>query len=202
MEGTGAFAGARLDLILERMASLATESAAEGLSTMLGSPIRITVPRVQLVDIGEVSGRVGGPEQEAVGIYLLAQGDMPGHIMLIMPLDDAFRLTDMLLEEPEGTTTVLGSLERSALGEVGNVTASLFLNAIANATGMDIRPSPPAVMIDMVGAILDIILVTAGAIADDILLLETEFQGPDRKVEIYFWVVPAAVMALTQEDGS
>ena len=196
MEAVQTFAGTSLDVILERMAALVAEKTAKGLSTLLGHPIQMSVPRLELVPISEVSALVGGPEQEAVGIYLLVSGDLPGHVMLILPLADALRLADMLMEVPEGTTQVLGTLERSALGEVGNVSTCLFLNAIANATGLDLRPSPPAVMIDMVGAVIDVILVSAGMVSDEILLLEAEFQGPDRNIEMYFWMVPTTAMAV------
>ncbi|MGQ9554351.1 MAG: chemotaxis protein CheC [Anaerolineae bacterium] len=195
MDAVQTFAGTSLDTILERMAVLAAENTAEGLSTMLGRPIRMTVPRLELVPISEVPTLVGGAEQEAVGIYLMVSGDLPGHVMLILPIADALRLADMLMEVPEGTTKAFGIMERSALGEVGNVATCLFLNAIAEATGLGMRPSPPAVMIDMVGAIIDIILVSAGMVSDEILLLEAEFQGPDRSVEMYFWMVPTAMMA-------
>jgi chemotaxis protein CheC len=195
MQETSTFAGVQLNSILERMAVLAAEQAAHGLSTMLGRPIRLTVPRLSLVPLCEVPYRVGGPETEAVGIYLQVQGDLPGHVMLILPYQDAFRLVDLLFEAQEGATMQLGPLERSALGEVGNVTASLFLNAIADATGLSLRPSPPAVVMDMVGAIIDIIVIASGAVADEILLLEVEFHGPDRTLEIYFWMVPAQSIA-------
>lgn len=195
MDAVQTFAGTSLDTILERMAVLAAENTAEGLSTMLGRPIRMTVPRLELVPISEVPTLVGGAEQEAVGIYLMVSGDLPGHVMLILPMADALRLADMLMEVPEGTTRAFGTMERSALGEVGNVATCLFLNAIAEASSLEMRPSPPAVMIDMVGAIIDIILVSAGMVSDEILLLEAEFQGPDRSVEMYFWMVPTAMMA-------
>jgi len=184
------FAGASLEVILERMAALGMQNAVRGLSTMLGRPIQMSVPRLSLVPLCEVSSRVGGPEQEAVGIYLLVTGDLGGHVMLILPIADALRLLDMVLEVPDGATQTLGTLERSALGEVGNVSTSLFLNAIADATGMVLRPSPPAVLVDMVGAIIDIIVASAGAISDDILLLEAEFLGPDRSLDMFFWMVP------------
>ena len=190
MSNAQTFAGSRLDEILERMAALGMQSTAQGLSTLLGRPIRMAAPSLEVVPIWEVADRVGGPEQPAVGIYLMVSGDLPGHVMLIMPLSSAFQLVDMLMEVPEGTTKELGAMERSALGEVGNISASLFLNAVADAAGMDARPSPPAVMIDMVGAILNVILVSAGALSDDVLLLETEFHGPDRSVSLYFWLVP------------
>jgi len=195
MDSVETFAGARLDRLLEQMAELAAARTASGLSTMLGRPIRMAVPRLELVPIAQVADYVGGPEQEAVGIYLAISGDLAGHIMLILPLSDAMRLTDMLMEVPEGTTASLGPIERSALAEVGNVSASLFMSAMANASGLSAWPSPPAVMIDMVGAILDVILIGCGAASDEILLLQTQFEGPDRSIEIYFWLVPGATIA-------
>ncbi|MHB0877685.1 MAG: chemotaxis protein CheC [Anaerolineae bacterium] len=188
------FAGTRLDVILERMANLAASSSAEGLSTMLGKPIRMTVPRLSLSRIWEVPDRLGGADLEAVGVYLTFTGDMLGQVMLILPNPVALRMIDMLLEQAEGTTTEIGDMERSALGEIGNVATSLFLNAIADATGMDLRPSPPAVMQDMVGAIMDVVLVSAGAVSDDVLLLEAEYHGPDRALEMYFWLMPVSVV--------
>ncbi|MGI6208602.1 MAG: chemotaxis protein CheC [Anaerolineae bacterium] len=189
------FAGAKLEDILEQLAGAATQHAAQGLSTMLGSPIRIEVPKVELVPLGGVCERVGGPECEVVGIYLTVGGDLPGHVMLITPMEDALRLVDMLLEVPAGTVEELGPLERSALGEVGNVVASLFLNAIADATGMSARPSPPSVMTDMLAAVLNVILAPVGLISDEMLLLETELHGPDRRVRMHFWLVPSPDMA-------
>ena len=150
----------------------------------------MSVPRLALVPLSEVPARVGGPEQEAVGVYLMVTGDLGGHVMLIMPISDALHLVDLLMEVPEGTSQALGALECSALGEVGNVATSLFLNAIADATGLDLRPPPPAVLVDMVGAVIDISLASAGTVSDDILLLEAEFHGPDRSVEMYLWLVP------------
>lgn len=184
----------RLEKILERMATPAAMNTGKGLSTMLGRPITMSVPRLTVAALSEVPERVGGAEQEAVGIYLMMLGDMTAHVMLILPVPDALRLVDMLMEVPEGTTEDFGAMERSALAEVGNVATSMFLNAIADATGLSVRPSPPAVMIDMVGAILNIILVSAGAVSNEILLMEAEFHGPDRCVELYFWLVPAPIL--------
>jgi chemotaxis protein CheC len=188
------FAGTRLDVILERMANLAASNSAEGLSTMLGRPIRMTVPRLSLSRLWEVPDRLGGADLEAVGVYLTVTGDMLGQVMLILPNHVAFRMIDMMMEQPEGTTNSIGDMERSALGEIGNVATSLFLNAIADATGMDLRPSPPAVMMDYVGAIMDVVLVSAGAVSDDILLLEAQYHGPDRALEMYFWLIPVSVV--------
>jgi len=179
--------------LLEAMQTIVTKGvmqAAEGFSGMLGQNLNVDSPRVKLVDVTDIPGMLGGPENEAVGIYLAAEGTMTGQFMLILPYQKALDLADLLMEQPEGTTEKLGSLERSALAEVGNITSTMFLNAIASQTGISSRPTPPAVMVDMVGAILDIIVATTGGIAEKVLLLQTTFSCGERALNAEFWVVP------------
>ncbi|NOZ07121.1 MAG: hypothetical protein GXP41_12345 [Chloroflexi bacterium] len=176
--------------VLRELSTKGMHHVATGLSGMLGQEIKIVTTDIAIVPVPEVVERVGGAEEVVVGVYLIAQGDMPGHVMLVIPYSDALQLVDMLLGEPEGTTKELGSLERSALGEVGNLTASFFLNAVSAVTGFNTYPSPPAVMVDMLGAILNIILIAAAGAEPDIMLLETVFSGLERELNVFFWVVP------------
>ncbi len=178
---------------LEELLPVAMQHAAGGLSEMVGHRITIDVPRVETVPIAQVADYAGGPEAEMVGIYLLIDGEMPGQAILMAPLDDALRLVDMLLGEPEGTTTQLGDLERSALAEAGNLTVSYFLNEIATLTGVSSRPSPPAVMVDMLRAILDVVAVPVASYTDELVIVETVFKQPQRTVGVHFWVLPFPV---------
>ena len=43
----------------------------------------------------------------------------------------AYGFVDLLMGQPEGTTKALGEIESSALGELGNIMGSSFLNALA-----------------------------------------------------------------------
>ena len=176
--------------LLRIMAAEGIRNAAAGLSGMVGAEITVTDPHIRLVPMADIPTLLGGPEEEAVGIYLQAQGDLQGQIMLIMPCDKALELVDMLMEQPRGTTQQLGSLERSALAEVGNMTASFFLNAVAKRLHLDIRPSPPAVMVDMVAAILDIVAAISGGVSEHVLLMQGAFMRDGREVEVNFWVLP------------
>ena len=67
-------------------------------------------------------------------------------------------LIDLQIGLVPGSTRNLGEMELSVMGEMGNITGSFFLNALADATNLTLAPSPPAVMVDMAGAILDIAL--------------------------------------------
>jgi hypothetical protein len=45
-------------------------------------------------------------------------------------------------------------------------------------------------MVDMVGAILDIVVATTGGVAEQALLMQTNFMDGSRCVEADFWVIP------------
>jgi len=180
----------RMEALLQTLAREGLNNAAHGLSVFVGQEIKLAPPRVTVRPIAEVPSVMGGPETLAVGIYMAVDGDMDGHIILLLRRDDAAELVDLLLDQPSGTTTTLGALERSALAEVGNLTGALFLNSMAALCGLTARPSPPAVIEDMVGAILDVVLVAVGAISENIVAIETVFHKLDRRAEALFWVIP------------
>jgi chemotaxis protein CheC len=179
--------------LLERLNLIAKEGvdhAAYGFSSMVGRKIQFSKPAATLVPILTIQKFVGRPDEDAVGIYLRFGGDLAGQIMMIVPHQKALELSDLLMGVPQGTTQHLGSLERSALGELGNLCGSFFLNTIARMVSADFRPSPPAVMVDMVGAILDIVVATTGGVAEQALLMQTNFMDGSRCVEADFWVIP------------
>jgi chemotaxis protein CheC len=168
----------------------ALENSASGLSQMTGKPITVITSKVESIPIGQIASYMGGPETPMVGIYLLMDGDLPGQIMLMFPLSEALHLVDLLLGEMSGATTELGDLEKSALAEAGNVTASFFINKISSLTDTTSRPSPPAVMVDMLGAMLDVVTASLALITDELLIVETIFQEENRTVQAHFWVLP------------
>lgn len=179
--------------LMEKLTTIAGEginNAAIGFSGMVGRKIEVSSPRLELIPLLMIPKIVGGLEDDAVGVYLRFEGDMHGQIMMIIPHHKALELTDMLMDVENGTTQHLGSLERSALGELGNLCSSFFLNSIAKTVGASLRPSPPAVMVDMVGAILDIVVATAGGVNEHVLLVHANFMDGPRCVETDFWVIP------------
>lgn len=180
----------RMKALLQVLAQEGLANAAQGLSSFVGQEITLADPHVELVPIVDIPQVMGGPETVVVGIYLAIEGDFDGHIMLLLKRENALELVDLLMDQPLGTTQKLDTLARSALAEVGNLTGSLFLNSVASLTGLSARPSPPAVMEDMLGSILDVVAVAVGAISEYVLLIETLFQRSGQEVEALFWVVP------------
>ncbi len=175
---------------LKSISSAGVANAANGFSGMVGRQIQVSSPITQLVPILTIPEIAGKPDDDAVGIYLRFKGDVDGQIMMIVPFTKAMELVDLMMDVPQGTTQHLGSLERSALGELGNICGSFFLNSIASLTEAKFQPTPPAVMVDMVGAILDIVVATSGGISEYALLMQANFIDGSRCVEANFWVIP------------
>jgi len=180
----------RLHALLKVMSGEGVNYAARGFSGMVGRNLAISEPRVQLVPLAELPVLFGGPESEAVGIYLRTQGDLAGQMMLVLNYAQALELVDLMMGLPVGETQTLGTLERSALAELGNLTGTFFLNAMAHYAGLQTRPTPPAVMVDMIGAILDVIAATYGGMGRHVLMLQVEFLGDQREVAADFCVIP------------
>ena len=190
---------------IEKIARLGIQHAIQGLSQMVGDALTAAEPDMEVVPILQVPNLLGGPENEAVGIYLRAEGEMSGQFMLLMPIEKAFEMIDLLMGDPPGTARELDSMGRSALAEMGNLTGGFFLNAIANLTGKTTFLTPPAVLMDMVGAILNIIVAEAAAVVDEVVAIRTRIIHGSQDVYASFWYIPdlqalSALVELAKND--
>lgn len=167
-------------------------NAISGLSRMVGQEAEIISLGARKVAAKEAAGLLGGPEVNTIGIYLGIDGCATGHLMLVYNPKTALQLVDMLMEVEPGSTKSLGDMERSALGEIGNIMGSYFVNAVADTTDLRLQISPPAVMIDMAGAILDAILAEIMRETNQIVVVETTFDIRNRQVDGMFFVFPSA----------
>jgi len=177
---------------LAAIADAGIHNAARGFSGMLGQELSVVSQEMKLLPFREIASIVNGLEEEVVGIYVRSEGDLASQFMLVIQLQTAMELADLLMDQPIGTCRELRSLERSALAEVGNLTSSFFMNSVSNLTGISLRPTPPAVVVDMAGAIIDIIVTATGSLGDWVMMLKAKFALGERAVHADFWVLPDA----------
>ncbi|MEE8390800.1 MAG: chemotaxis protein CheC [Anaerolineae bacterium] len=185
---TNLVSGPRSDFMLRKV----MWRVVSGLSEITGRAISNDDPTVEKIPISQVPERAGGPEAQIVGIYVVIGGGLRGQAILILPMDSALNLADSMMGSQPGTATELGIMERSALSEIGNLMVSFFLNGVASLDEMPdmLRPSPPAVMVDMLGAILNVIITPIATVRDDLVVIETAFRDMRKTVHGRFWVLP------------
>ena len=85
---------------------------------------------------------------------------------------------------------MLDELSISTMGEMGNVMGAYFLSALGDTTGVSLMPSPPTVMMDMAGAVIDAAVADIMADSDDILVVETRFGTTNQQIHGIFLVLP------------
>lgn len=172
------------------LVNIGTRKAMAGLSQMIGSDIDVTSLTLRRVPVAEISNLFGGPDTEAVGIYLTVSGSADGHLMLMYEPKIACGFIDLLMGQPPQTTTTIDGMGRSALGEMGNIIGAFFLSAIADATGLYLTPSPPMVMTDMAGALLDVVTADILMTQDETYLAEATFLTQGHDISGVFMVMP------------
>lgn len=165
-------------------------NALAGLSQMVGHEIRVSSLDLKQLSTKDAAALLGGPESLSVGIYLTIHGDASGHLLLLHDPKMAFQLIDLQLGLPPGATQKLEEMERSVLGEMGNITGTFFLNAMADTTNLVLMPSPPAVIVDMLRTILNVPLAFIMEKQDDAFVVKTTFRADSRQIEGTFIVLP------------
>ena len=78
----------------------------------------------------------------------------------------------------------------SALGEIGNIVGTSYINALAGMTGMDIEPTPPSTTTDMLGALVASALAGAAMESDIALMLDSNLLVEGEDCSISFLLVP------------
>jgi chemotaxis protein CheC len=174
----------------KELISNGVNNAVQGLSQMAGQDIKVINMTIKQVKIKDIADIFGGPETLIIAIYLEIKGKSDGHMVVVYQPNEAFDLIDLLLGQPSGTTKELSDMENSTLGEVGNIMGSFFLNYLSDTVGQRLQPSPPAVMMDMAGAVLDATLANLLIFSDVTYVIQAVFGTNDRQVSGTFLVLP------------
>ncbi len=176
-----------------KIVSKAVTNAVSGLSGMVGKEVHIFDFDLKKVKVKDVPYEFGGPEALIVGVYLQIK-DRNGHIFVGYEPAVASELINMLLGQVPSSMLELSEMEQSLLGEVGNLMGSFFLNTLAEETGISLLPSPPAVMIDMAGAILDVPLSRVLEQGEETPIMTARFGTRDQHIDGKFLILPIPVI--------
>lgn len=176
--------------VLREVGNIGAGHAATALSKMLGKPVDMGVPSVNLVSFDEIAEQVGGPEAVVVAVFLRVEGDAPGNLFFLLSIKSAKQLLmDMVrMESAEGEAFT--DLEISALSEIGNILAGSYLSSLADFTRLALSPTVPGFAVDMAGAILAYGLLQFGDMGDTAMLIETSFFNGIDRVEGNLFLIP------------
>ena len=168
-----------VDLMVARLTGVARDGAlraGRGLSGLMGQEITIHVPSVRVGTKADACDAVGGPEALVLGAYLTISGDVSGHVMLLFPESRALECVDLMCGSATGTTTVIDEMATSAIGELGNIVGSAFVDALADDLNLLLHPSIPTVVNDMAAALVQAVYAEILAQSGEVVMIDTIFE--------------------------
>ncbi|KAB7668660.1 chemotaxis protein CheC [Bacillus sp. B1-b2] len=182
--------------ILREIGNIGAGNAATSLSKLLNKTIDMKVPDVQIVSFDQMMEMAGGSENIVAGVFLRLEGDVPGSMFFMLPIEQANKfIRDMIgdsaidLSQPPYDEIAL-----SALQELGNILSGSYLSSLSDLTNLSLYPSVPALAIDMVGAIVTYGLIELSQVSDYAIVINTELVEKDhevsKRVNGHFFLLP------------
>ncbi|WP_400247254.1 chemotaxis protein CheC [Niallia sp. JL1B1071] len=181
--------------VLREIGNIGAGHAATSLSKLLNKKIDMKVPDVQIVTFDEMMEMAGGADNIVAGVFLRIEGDVPGSMFFILPIEQATKFVqDMIGDASVNLAPPYDELSISALQELGNILSGSYLSSLSDFTQLSLYPSVPALAIDMVGAIVTYGLVEHSRVSDYAIVINTELNGEDIKlsdtVNGHFFLLP------------
>ena len=172
---------------LKEVSNIGAGNAATSLSTLMGTKIDMSVPNMNVIPFDELYDSY--KENEVVAVLVKVLDDIEGSILYVFNEDVAINIISKMTLEKENKLTDMGL---SVIGEIGNIISSSFMNSIADFIGLKVTASVPAVVNDMISAILVSTFIETGQYQDCVLDIETLFIGDeDNNIGGHFYFIPS-----------
>jgi len=175
---------------LVELGNIGIGNVATSLSTLLEKTINVSIPKVNTLDISEISDVLGGSEKRVAGVLFGMSQDIEGMMLFILEEKFAGDIVNILFKSDSANFDNLDEISISTLKEVANIMAGTYLNAISSMTDFRIELSVPYFTVDMLGAIMDIPAIQFGEIGNKILLVEEKIIEGGEGFNSYLMFVP------------
>lgn len=189
---------------LQEIANIGAGHASTALSQMINKNIQMGIPQVDIIPLTDIKQHVKD-ETVVVGIFLKISEEIPSYVLVVIPRESAFFLTDLLLGKThDPNKEVLSELDKSALSEVSNVMICAFFDSISELLGMTIIPGPPHLAYDIPTAVIDYILIQIGEVANEILVFNVDLKEESKesfKIDMYLMPEPQSIDILLEKIG-
>jgi chemotaxis protein CheC len=157
---------------LQEISNIAMGSAASGLATVLESFVRLSIPRISIIETSRLTARLaetfpGLPEVSAVRQAFY--GHMEGEVIVLFGEEGCNELADLLGHSPETAE----SMKEELLLDVSNILIGACMNGMAHQLGYALSFSPPAIMCR--GVAVDRVFSGHAPACEQALLIQIDF---------------------------
>ena len=166
----------RIDALKE-IGNIGAAHAVTGLSQLLEERIDISVTNADIIPLQIIYTLFNGPESMVSVVYIetYSENGFRGMMFLIFPHPEAIKMIEAVTKESYAGERINDEYSLSVLKEVGNIMCGCYLNTLAQFLRVPLMHTVPQLSHDMLGAVMDSILVDLSLESDYALVLETAF---------------------------
>jgi chemotaxis protein CheC len=182
----------RIDALKE-LGNIGSAHAITGLSELLHKRVDVAITSVDIIPLHIIYNLFNGPESMVSVVYIEGYSeDFRGMMFLIFTHPESVRLVELatgkLLEED----ILKDEYSLSTLREIGNIMCGCYLNALSTFINRPVMHSVPQISHDMLGAVMDSVLIDLSVENDYALVLETAFTLTDGRCKGFLFFVPTS----------
>ena len=176
--------------VMKEIGSIGTGHAATALSKLLQREVRITIPKVQILDFDGAVKRIG-KEEEIIGATLVQMsGDLDGLMLFLYDKRFARKMLKKLLQTEYKDFDAMDDRAFSALKEVGNIIICSYINAFSQLVHVDLHLSVPSSTVNMLGGILTVPMAEFGYESDKLMYSNADFLMDGKSLPSWLLMLP------------
>ncbi|WMW24482.1 chemotaxis protein CheC [Methanolobus sediminis] len=169
---------------LREIVNIGVGNAVTSLSKMIETEVKIEVPDFKVELIENVPEVLGGADNVVSGVIMQVTGDVDGYIMMMLPEEAAQTICGIITHEEKAD--ILTPFNQSLLEEVGHILAGSYVSSLSDFLGLNIKISTPMQTFDMLGAVIDQILIEMSQKVKYALLFDTLFIIQGNRTDGFF----------------
>lgn len=182
--------------VLKEVSTIGAGNAATSLSQLLQKRISMTVPKVKVLEFGEVGSILGNEEDVVAGVVTPLTGSIQGMILFILKQTEALNLLEVLTNKRYQSFEEFDEVAISAIRETGSILSGTYISALSGFSKLDITCLYPNVSLDMAGAVLSLPAISIAGVSENILYIDTGFVAKEKEetsnIQANLFLVPDA----------
>ena len=194
------FSAEQLDYLREMM-NIGGGHVAGALSQLLDCDVDMKITKLHIAPFDSLPVAIGNPSEPVAGVRMEMIGDVRGYLYFIVTDENKQLLIEMTEKKLLGAGYHSGGQDLSVLLEIGNILAGVHLVSLHDFCGLNIYHSMPVLAIDMIQALLDEAIATAGRKKPPVVLVQQEFIVVKKDIRTFFLLMPFAEHLQTLVDS-
>lgn len=171
----------QLDVVKE-IGNIGAGNACTALSVLLGTPVDMDVPNVQVLDFDSTSEYLDCGDAQILGIQIDVTDDLEGMMFHVVRKPFAERIINTFYEKHLDDLEQLDEMDTSVLSEMANITSGAYANSIATLTNLFVNIGAPIQKCATIGEILKIPFQSMVKPGEKILVIDEEFEVGEQKI--------------------